>query len=78
MGEIVNSVTQVRKIMKELAELGGSQSGGIDHINATMTEMEQTTQHNAAMAEQAAAAAASMKEQADALRQVVGHFQLAP
>jgi methyl-accepting chemotaxis protein len=77
MGEIVNSVTQVSKIMRELADMGSSQSGGIDTVNATMTEMERTTQHNAAMAEQAAAAADAMRQQAANLRQIVDHFQLA-
>jgi methyl-accepting chemotaxis protein len=77
MGEIVNSVTQVSGIMHELAEAGLSQSGGIERIGTTVTQMEQTTQQNAAMAEQAAAAAQSMKDQAAALTHIVGQFKLA-
>jgi len=77
MGEIVNSVTEVSQIMRELADAGTSQSSGIEQINATVTQMEQTTQQNAAMAEQAAAAAASMREQAANLAGIVGQFKLA-
>ncbi len=77
MGEIVNSVTQVSRIMQDLAEAGLSQSGGIERIGMTVTQMEQTTQQNAAMAEQAAAAAQSMKAQAANLTQIVGQFKLA-
>ncbi len=77
MGEIVNSVTEVSRIMRELADAGGSQSSGIDSLNATVTQMEQATQQNAAMAEQAAAAAMSMKEQAASLTEIVSQFRLA-
>ena len=77
MGEIVGSVTEVRRIMRDLAEAGDSQSGGIERIGATVTQMDQTTQQNAAMAEQAAAAAQSMKEQAANLIQIIGQFRLA-
>jgi methyl-accepting chemotaxis protein len=77
MGEIVNSVTEVSRIMRELADAGTSQSGGIESIGATVTQMDATTQQNAAMAEQAAAAAQSMKEQAANLTQIIGQFKLA-
>lgn len=77
MGEIVHSVTEVSRIMGELADAGISQSGGIERIGATVTQMDQTTQQNAAMAEQAAAAAQSMKEQAANLSQIISQFRLA-
>jgi methyl-accepting chemotaxis protein len=77
MGEIVNSVTEVSRIMRELADAGAAQSGGIERIGATVTRMDETTQQNAAMAEQAAAAAQSMKEQAGNLAQILGQFRLA-
>ena len=77
MGEIVNSVTEVSRIMRELADAGTSQSGGIESIGVTVTQMDATTQQNAAMAEQAAAAAQSMKEQAATLTQIIGQFRLA-
>jgi methyl-accepting chemotaxis protein len=77
MGEIVHSVTEVSRIMGELADAGISQSGGIERIGATVTQMDLTTQQNAAMAEQAAAAAQSMKEQAANLSQIISQFRLA-
>ena len=77
MDEIVGSVTRVSQIMRELADAGSSQSGGIEQINATVTQMDQTTQQNAAMVEQTAAAALSMKDQAESLAEIVSHFRLA-
>jgi len=77
MGEIVNSVTEVSQIMRELADAGASQSGGIEWLGATVLQMDATTQQNAAMAEQAAAAAQSMKEQAANLTQIIAQFKLA-
>jgi methyl-accepting chemotaxis protein len=77
MGEIVGSVTEVSRIMRELADAGASQSGGIEQLGLTVSQMDQTTQQNAAMAEQAAAAAQSMREQAATLARIVGQFQLA-
>ena len=77
MGEIVTSVTEVSRIMRELADAGASQSGGIESLSATVLQMDETTQQNAAMAEQAAAAAQSMKEQAANLTYILGQFKLA-
>ncbi|MBV8208502.1 MAG: HAMP domain-containing protein [Burkholderiaceae bacterium] len=77
MNEIVHSVTEVSRIMRELADAGVSQSGGIERIGATVTQMDETTQQNAAMAEQAAAAAQSMKAQAASLSQIIAQFKLA-
>jgi len=77
MDEIVRSVDQVSTIMRELAEADASQSGGIEQINATVSQMDQSTQQNAAMVEQTAAAAMSMKQQASTLSEVVGQFKLA-
>jgi methyl-accepting chemotaxis protein len=77
MGEIVGSVTRVRQIMRELADAGNSQTGGIEQISATVTQMDEATQQNAAMVEQTAAAALSMKEQAANLAEIVSQFRLA-
>jgi len=77
MGEIVGSVTRVRQIMRELADAGNSQTGGIEQISATVTQMDEATQQNAAMVEQTAAAALSMKEQAASLAEIVSQFRLA-
>jgi methyl-accepting chemotaxis protein len=77
MGEIVGSVTRVSQIMRELAEAGRVQSGGIELLSQTVMRMEETTQHSAAMVEQTAAAAISLKNQAATLTEVVGAFRLA-
>jgi methyl-accepting chemotaxis protein len=52
------------------------QSAGIDQINQAVMQMDQVTQQNAALVEQAAAAADSMKDQASALSHTVGVFKL--
>jgi methyl-accepting chemotaxis protein len=77
MDEIVRSVDQVSHIMRELAEADSTQSGSIEQINETVGQMDRTTQQNAAMVEQTAAAAMSMKQQAATLAEVVGQFRLA-
>jgi methyl-accepting chemotaxis protein len=77
MGEIVGSVTEVSRIMRELADAGVSQGSGIEQLGTTVTQMDETTQQNAAMAEQAAAAAQSMKAQAATLTEIIGQFKLA-
>ena len=77
MGQIVTSVRQVAEIMSEIAVAGGEQSRGIEQVNQAITQMDQVTQHNAALVEEAAAAAQSLMEQADNLQQVVGVFKVA-
>ncbi|HKR44102.1 MAG TPA: hypothetical protein VJU59_31245, partial [Paraburkholderia sp.] len=52
------------------------QSRGIEQVNIAIAQMDQTTQQNAAMVEQAAAAAQSMQEQSQMLHDVVNTFQL--
>ncbi|MFZ6656711.1 methyl-accepting chemotaxis protein [Undibacterium sp. TJN19] len=76
MGHIVTSVQQVAEIMSEIANAGGEQSRGIEQVNIAITQMDQVTQHNAALVEEAAAAAQSLLEQADNLNQVVGVFKV--
>ncbi|MFZ6734287.1 methyl-accepting chemotaxis protein [Undibacterium sp. Ji42W] len=77
MDQIVTSVKQVAEIMSEIAAAGGEQSRGIEQVNVAITQMDQVTQHNAALVEEAAAAAQSLLEQADNLHQVVGVFKVA-
>jgi len=76
MDQIVTSVKQVADIMSEIAAAGGEQSRGIEQVNVAITQMDQVTQHNAALVEEAAAAAQSLLEQADNLHQVVGVFKM--
>jgi len=63
--------------MGELAVASGEQTSGLDQINTAMGQMDQVTQGNAALVEEAAAAAQSLDVQAQALVQAVSVFKLA-
>ncbi|MDC8756559.1 methyl-accepting chemotaxis protein [Janthinobacterium fluminis] len=76
MGEIVASVQRVTDIMAEISLATQEQSSGIDQINVAIGQMDQVTQQNAALVEEAAAAAESLQEQAGKLADVVGVFKL--
>ncbi|MBT9540516.1 methyl-accepting chemotaxis protein [Thiobacillus sp.] len=76
MGEIVTSVKRVTDIMGEIAAASQEQSAGIEQVNQAITQMDDVTQQNAALVEQAAAAAMSLQEQADNLTQAVSVFKL--
>ena len=76
MGEIVASVRRVTDIMGEITAASQEQTAGIDQINQAISQMDQVTQQNAALVEEAAAAAASLQDQAGALAEVVSGFKL--
>lgn len=76
MSEIVESVQRVTDIMGEITAASTEQSAGIQQVNQAVTEMDQTTQQNAALVEQAAAAAGSLQEQAAHLASIVATFQI--
>ena len=76
MQEIVSSVQRVTDIMGEIAAASIEQSAGIDQVNNAITSMDEVTQQNAALVEQAAAAAESLVDQAVSLIDVVNAFQL--
>ena len=76
MSDIVSSVQRVTDIMVEISVAGDEQSAGIEQINQAVSEMDTVTQQNAALVEEAAAAAEAMKQQADKLEQVVGIFKV--
>ena len=76
MGEIVDSVRHVTDIISEITAASTEQTSGIDQINVAITEMDQVTQQNAALVEEAAAAAEAMQDQAARLAQLVSVFQL--
>ena len=71
MSGIVHSVTQVKDLMQEIAAASDEQNRGIAQIAQAMSEMDTTTQQNAALVEQATAAAAAMQEQAQELEAMV-------
>jgi methyl-accepting chemotaxis protein len=78
MEEIVSSVKRVTDIMAEITAASQEQSAGIEQVNQAITHMDEVTQQNAALVEEAAASAESMEEQADKLMQsVVATFRLA-
>ena len=76
MQDIVVSVQRVADLMGEIASASQEQSQGIAQVNATVTQMDDATQQNAALVEEAAAAAQSLQDQAGKLAQVVSVFKL--
>ncbi|MCC8628730.1 methyl-accepting chemotaxis protein [Xanthomonas vesicatoria] len=76
MAEIVASVQRVTDIMGEISAASQEQSTGIEQVNQTITQMDETTQQNAALVEEATAAARSMEEQAGHLAEAVSVFKL--
>jgi methyl-accepting chemotaxis protein len=76
MKEIVDAVKRVNDIMGEITTASADQSSGIETVNASIAKMDEATQQNAALVEQAAAAAKSLQEQAESLSQAVSVFVL--
>lgn len=72
MGKIMTSVKQVVDLMSEIAAASQEQSLGIEQVNQAITQMDEVTQQNAALLEEAAAAAGSLEEQAVSLLREVG------
>src|SRR5450830_381257 len=77
MGDIVSSVRRVTDMIGEITAAANEQSGGIANVNQALASLDQMTQQNAALVEQSAAAAQSLREQAEQLAQVVGTFKVA-
>jgi methyl-accepting chemotaxis protein len=78
MQDIVHSVQRVTGIIEQITASSTAQSSDMHQVSATVVELEQMTQQNAALVEQSAAAASSMREQAAVLEQLVGKFTLPP
>jgi methyl-accepting chemotaxis protein len=76
MEEIVTSVKHVADIMSEITSASQEQSDGIEQVNQAISQMDEMTQQNAALVEQAAAAAQSMQDQAVELSRAVSIFRL--
>jgi len=75
MSEIVTAIARVSGIMHEIAVAAAEQSTGIDQVNIAVTQMDEVTQQNAALVEQATAAAGSLEEQAGRLKAAVSVFR---
>jgi len=76
MNDIVKSVRHVADIMNEITAASTEQSNGIEQVNQAITQMDRMTQQNAALVEQAAAAAENMQEQTLTLAHAVAVFKL--
>jgi len=76
MTEIVSSVQRVSDIIGEITAASAEQSDGIGQVNGSVTQLDQMTQQNAALVEESAAAAESLREQAVRLAEVVSTFKL--
>ncbi|MFL6634633.1 MAG: methyl-accepting chemotaxis protein [Massilia sp.] len=76
MGAIVDSVRRVADILGEITAASQEQSAGIEQINQAITQMDDVTQQNAALVEEAAAASQSMQDQAARLADAVAVFRL--
>jgi methyl-accepting chemotaxis protein len=76
MTEVLASAEKVTVIMARISTANAAQSSGIEHINRSIGEMDQVTQQNAALVEEASAAAQAMQEQADQLARAVRLFKL--
>jgi len=76
MTEIVRAVRGVNDVIGEIASAAGAQNEGIEQISVAVSDLDQMTQQNAALVEQSAAAAESLKEQGGRLHEVVARFQL--
>ena len=76
MGEIVGAVQRVTDIMGDISTSAAAQSRGIDEVTQAVTQVDDMTQQNAALVEESAAAAESLREQAQRLAQVVSQFRV--
>jgi methyl-accepting chemotaxis protein len=76
MEQVVSSIRRVTDIVAEIAGASAEQSAGIEQVNRAVGDMDASTQHNAALVEQSAAAATSLQEQASRLAGTVSVFRL--
>jgi methyl-accepting chemotaxis protein len=76
MHEIVTSVKRVTDIIAEISAASQEQSVGIEQVNEAIMKMDDVTQQNTALVEEAAAAAESLMDQADELMKAVSVFKL--
>lgn len=76
MAEVVSSVKSVTDIVGEIAIASNEQSTGIEEINKAITQMDEVTQQNAALVQEASSAAYSLNEQAERLSQAISIFKV--
>jgi methyl-accepting chemotaxis protein len=78
MDNVVASIGRLSGLVSDISTASNEQHQGIEQVNTAITQMDGITQQNAALVEQAAAAAASMQEQAEQLARLVATFKLHP
>jgi methyl-accepting chemotaxis protein len=76
MAEVVSSIRRVTDIMGEISAASNEQALGVTQVGEAVMQMDQATQQNAALVEEMAAAASSLKSQAQDLVQTVAVFKL--
>ncbi|MBC3926895.1 methyl-accepting chemotaxis protein [Undibacterium sp. CY21W] len=76
MSEIVTGIHKVSDVVSEISSASSEQSAGIEQINQAVVHMDETTQQNAALVEEAAAAASALQDQAEKLTELVSFFKL--
>ena len=76
MADIVRAIRQVSDIVGEITSASAEQASGVDQVALAVTQLDQGTQQNAALVEQSAAAAESLRQQADVLVDQVSRFRL--
>lgn len=77
MADIVDQVQRVADLIGEISSASNEQTAGIGQVNDAVTQLDQVTQQNAALVEESAAAAESLKQQAHQLTGLVARFSLA-
>jgi methyl-accepting chemotaxis protein len=78
MSEVVHAIRRVTDIVGEISAASGEQASGVSQVGNAVTQMDQTTQQNAALVEEMAAAASSLRSQARALVEVMEVFRITP
>jgi methyl-accepting chemotaxis protein len=76
MQDIIAGIEQAAAIMNEIATATAEQAAGIEQVNRAITQLEDVTRQNAVQVEHAAAAAGSMREQAESLTILVSRFKI--
>jgi uncharacterized phage infection (PIP) family protein YhgE len=76
LAEIVTGVQKVTDVMAEIASSSREQASGIEQVNKAITMMDDVTQQNAALVEEASAAAQALTEQASNLTQLIARYQV--
>jgi len=76
MGEVMDAVDSVKRVMEEIAAATREQASGVRQINGAVGNLDGITQQNAALVEEAAAAASTLAEQAESVAQALAVFRL--